>query len=359
LIQVRARTSTGPAIKFSQAGVEVVDMTTTARIFRTVGLATAVAVIGGSALGAVGASAAIALPTTTTVLSSLNPSVVGDPVTFTATVTKTLGIPLGTVQFFDGATPLDALPISLSSGSAQLVTSTLTAGTHDITAQFVPDPLDLTSLLSDSGVLQQVVNTATGGGGGGGGGGGICLPGQQTPKPTISAPARVVGPHAVTVQGTAEANDTVDLYQQATGSPAAKVGSTVANASGTYSFTRNISKQTAFEVQATGACGPATSTAAVTKVALAVALTVTSPKKGRLRMHALTSPRVANQMARFYRVKKDGTRTLLAKVATGAKGGAQKTVKAKSGKRYRVIVKVSAPTGNLPGTSHVRGVRVK
>jgi len=163
----------------------------------------------------------------------------------------------------------------------------------------------------------------------------------------------------VTVKGTAGANDKVDLYQKATGSPAAKVGSTVASASGTYSFTRNIAKQTTFAVQASGACGPATSTTAVTKVALGVALTLTSPKKGKLRMRALTSPRVANQLARFYRVKKDGTRTLLAKVATGANGAAHKSVKAKSGKHYRVIAKVSAPTGNLAGVSHARGIRVK
>lgn len=339
-------------------------MTTTALrtrgICRTVGLAAAAAVIAGTALGATSASAAVALPTTTTVVSDLNPSTVGDTVTFTATVIKSVGIPLGSVQFLDGSTVLST--VSLVSGGAQYATSTLTAGTHDITASFLPDPLDLTSLPDVSAVLQQVVQTATGGGGGGGGGGGvggICLPGQSTPTPTISAPARVVGPQAVTVKGTAEPNDTVDLYQQSTGGAVAKVGSTIASASGTYSFTRNVSQQTAFEVQATGACGPAHSVAAVTKVVLAVALTLTSPKKGKLRMRAVTSPRVANQMARFYRVKKDGTRTLLAKVATGTNGAAHKTIKVKSGKRYRVIAKVSAPTGNLAGTSHVRGLRVR
>jgi hypothetical protein len=308
-------------------------------------------------LGATTASAAVVpLPTTTTVLSSLNPSVVGDVVTFTATVTKSVGTPVGTVQFLDAGSLLSTLP--LAGGTTQLVTSALPVGSQAITAAFVPDPLDLTSLPSVSPILTQVVTTATGGGGGGGGG--ICLPGQKTPTPTISAPARVVGPHAVTVHGTAAANDPVDLYQRVAGAPAAsKVGSTVASASGTYSFTRNISRQTAFAVLDSGACGPATSASAVTKVVLAVALTVTSPKKGKLRMHALTAPRVANQLARFYRVKKDGTRTLLAKVATGPKGGAQKTVKAPSGKVYRVIAKVSAPTGNLPGHSKAAAQRVR
>jgi len=324
---------------------------------KVLGLATA-ALLGFTTVSTISASAAVALPTTTTVVSSLNPSVVGDAVTFTATVTKTLGVPLGTVQFFDGSSPLDALPISLSSGSAQFVTSSLPAGSHDITAKFVPDVLDLTSLLSVSGVLTQVVNTATGGGGGGG----ICLPGvtPPTPTPTISAPARVVGPQAVTVHGTAGANNKVDLYQKTSGSTAvSKVGSTVASAAGTYSFTRNVKKQTSFAVQATGACGPANSVAAVTKVALAVTLAVTSPKKGKLRMRAVTAPRVANQLARFYRIKKGGTRVLLAKGATGPKGIAHKTIQAKSGKRYRVIAKVSAPTGILPGQSRSVAQRVR
>jgi hypothetical protein len=320
---------------------------------RTLGLMTAAAMLCAPLVQAQSASAAVALPTLTSVQSSLNPSTVGDLVTFTVSVTKSVGVPIGSVQVLDGSSVIGTLP--LVSGGAKYATSALPVGSHDISASFVPDPLDLTSLLSMSSTLVQVVNSAAGGGGGGG----ICLPGQKTPTPTISAPARVVGPHAVTVRGTAAANDTVDLYQKTSGAAASKVGSTVANTSGTYSFTRNIVKQTGFTVAETDACGTATSTTAVTKVALAVVLAATSPKKGKLRLHAVTAPRVANQTARFYRVNKDGTRKLLAKVATGAKGGAQKTIKASSGKRYRVIAKVSAPTGNLAGTSHMRGVRVK
>ena len=321
------------------------------------GIAAVAVVIGGAGLGVTSASAAIALPTTTTVVSSLNPSVVGDAVTFTASVTKSVGIPLGTVQFMDGATLLNT--VSLVNGTAQYATSALTAGTHDITAQYVPDALDLTSLLSVSSVLTQIVNTATGGGGGGGGGG-VCLPGQTTPTPTISAPARVVGPHAVTVHGTAAANDPVDLYQKTAGSTTvSKVGSTVAGATGTYSFSRNIARNTSFAVQDRGACGPATSSTATTKVALAVTETLSSPKKGRLRMRAATAPRAANQLARFYRVKKGGARVLLAKVATGAKGVAHKTISARSGKRYRVLVTVSAPAGNLPGQSKAQAVTIR
>ncbi|MEQ1646587.1 MAG: DUF4394 domain-containing protein, partial [Pyrinomonadaceae bacterium] len=77
--------------------------------------------------------------TTTTVTSSANPSVVGQSVTFTATVATTPvgGTPTGTVQFFDGASPLGA-PVALSGlvSQAQVTTSALTLGNHTITAQY-------------------------------------------------------------------------------------------------------------------------------------------------------------------------------------------------------------------------------
>jgi hypothetical protein len=327
---------------------------------KALGVATVTVVLSVTAIGASSASAAGALPTVTTVVSSLNPSVVGDTVTFTATVTKSLGIPLGSLQFLDAGSPLSGV-LTLASGSAQFTTSTLTAGTHDITASYLPAGLDPLSLGSLSSTLTQVVNTSNGGGGGGGGGGGlpgICIPGLTPPAPTISAPARVVGPHAVTVKGTASPNDPVDLYQLDAGSTTfAKVGSVVAGLTGSYSFSRNISKRATFVARDT--CGPVSSAKAVTKVALAVTEKVSSPKKGRLRLRAVTAPRVANQLAKFYRVKKGGKRVLLAKVATGAKGVAHKTIKAHSGKRYRVIAIVRAPAGNLKGTSRREAVTVR
>lgn len=77
--------------------------------------------------------------TTTAVLSSSNPSIVGGSVTLTATVSATdpaVGTPTGTVQFFDGAAPLGA-PMTLNaSARADLMTSALTAGAHAITAQY-------------------------------------------------------------------------------------------------------------------------------------------------------------------------------------------------------------------------------
>lgn len=94
-------------------------------------------------------------PTTTTLTSSANPSSVGQPVSFTATVTSG-GNPVtaGSVQFSDGATPLGG-PVALTgAGTATLTTSALTAGTHAITSTFTGTPAHASS---DDG-LDQVVN---------------------------------------------------------------------------------------------------------------------------------------------------------------------------------------------------------
>jgi X-X-X-Leu-X-X-Gly heptad repeat protein len=81
-------------------------------------------------------------PTSTIVTSSVNPSIVGQSVTFTATVANIAGTgistatPTGSVQFMDGSSPLGT-PKTLSSlGTATLATSALTAGTHPITAVY-------------------------------------------------------------------------------------------------------------------------------------------------------------------------------------------------------------------------------
>jgi len=77
---------------------------------------------------------------TTTVLASsaapANTSEVGDSVTFTATVTTTLGItPTGTVTFRDGGGVLATVALN-GSGVATVTTSSLAAGTHSILAVY-------------------------------------------------------------------------------------------------------------------------------------------------------------------------------------------------------------------------------
>jgi len=302
--------------------------------------------VGG---GTVEASAlALPEPTTTTLGSTPNPSVAGQVVTLTATVTKATGTPAGSVQFLEGLSVLSTLP--LVGGVAQLATSSLPVGSHDITAAFLPDPLDLSSLPSVSALLVQVVNTA---------GGGICLPGDTTPVPSIAARTKVVGPSSVRVGGVAVPNDVVDLYQRTYGQSAfAKVATTTAGASGAYSFNRNVGKRTTFVARDRGVCGDATSVKATTKVALKVVASLASRHRGRLRMNAATRPRAADELVRFYRLHKGGARELLAKVATGPSGSAHKTIRANSGRRYRVIAKVTAPPGNLRGQSRTTSLKV-
>jgi outer membrane protein assembly factor BamB len=96
--------------------------------------------------------------TTTSLASSLNPSTVGQSVTFTATVSNgTKDIPTGTVTFLNGTTTLGTGTLN-SSGIATFATSTLPAGTNEITASYGGDANDGTSVSS---ALAQVVNPAS------------------------------------------------------------------------------------------------------------------------------------------------------------------------------------------------------
>jgi Bacterial Ig-like domain (group 3) len=91
--------------------------------------------------------------TTTTLASSLNPSDVGQSVTFTATETPQFsGTVKGSVTFYDGATALKT--VALSGGVAKFTTSTLTSGAHSITATYNGS----TSFTGSSASLTQTVN---------------------------------------------------------------------------------------------------------------------------------------------------------------------------------------------------------
>ena len=84
--------------------------------------------------------------TTTALTADPNPTVFGQPVTFTATVTVVVpgaGTPTGTVDFLDGATKLGTG--TLSGGVATFRISTLSVGTHSITASYGGDTNELTS----------------------------------------------------------------------------------------------------------------------------------------------------------------------------------------------------------------------
>ncbi len=122
----------------------------------------------------------VQLPTTTTALtSSLNPSLPGQNVTFTVTVTSNSVTPTGTITFKDGNAPLGTG--LLGAGSTTFTTSSLAGGTHSITAVYSgdgnnagstsavliqtvtapPTTTALTSSLNPSSFGQNVVFTAT------------------------------------------------------------------------------------------------------------------------------------------------------------------------------------------------------
>ncbi len=93
--------------------------------------------------------------TTTTLFSSLNPSVFGQAVSFTAAVSSASGTPTGTVIFYDGSTAIGSA--TLANGIASLSTSSLAAGSHSITAAYQGSSAFGPST---SAPLNQVVNPA-------------------------------------------------------------------------------------------------------------------------------------------------------------------------------------------------------
>uniref|UniRef100_Q01RF7 NHL repeat containing protein n=1 Tax=Solibacter usitatus (strain Ellin6076) TaxID=234267 RepID=Q01RF7_SOLUE len=95
----------------------------------------------------------VAPAVTVALTSSVNPSVAGQPVSFTAALTPSTAS--GTVQFLDGATLLGTGTIA--SGVAAITVSALPVGTHSITAVYGGDA---NNVGATSAVLTQTVNKA-------------------------------------------------------------------------------------------------------------------------------------------------------------------------------------------------------
>jgi len=96
--------------------------------------------------------------TTTALVGGQSPSVYGQPVTFTATVSPVApggGTPTGSVEFMDGSTTLGSA--ALSSGVATFSTTSLSVATHSITAVYGGDGNFTTSTSS---AVSQTVNQA-------------------------------------------------------------------------------------------------------------------------------------------------------------------------------------------------------
>ena len=95
--------------------------------------------------------------TSTSILSSGSPAIVGAPVTFTAAVTGARSVPTGgVVQFYDGASLLGSAPVN-PSGAATYQSTLLAAGAHLIIASYQGDQNDQGS---SSSALSQAINAA-------------------------------------------------------------------------------------------------------------------------------------------------------------------------------------------------------
>jgi hypothetical protein len=167
------------------------------------------------------------------------------------------------------------------------------------------------------------------------------------PTPTISAPAKVTGTKTVTISGTAVPNSEVKLYEKRFGQATQMVATTTADDSGNYSFERTISKKTSWSVQNYDEF----SAVVTTKVRVHLGLLTSSPREGRLKMIGVTDPNAAGEIVKFFHLRKNGERDLLAKCTVKDNGRCGRTVDARSGRTWTVFAKVTAPEGNLAGRS--------
>lgn len=166
---------------------------------------------------------------TTGLVSSKTPSVFGESVTFTATVTSGVGTPSGSVGFFADATSLGSAP--LAAGTASLATSSLAVGDHAVTAVYGGDGGHDGS--SASAVTQTVAKGAT--------------------TATLGASAA-----AITLGDTVSFTATVAVSSPAAGAPSGSVGF---SDGGTSLGTRSVSGGTATLATAALTAGTHTVTA--------------------------------------------------------------------------------------------------
>jgi sugar lactone lactonase YvrE/plastocyanin len=96
-------------------------------------------------------------PVTITIASTVNPSLVGQQTSLSATVTSTNAPPTGSVKFYDGATLLGASP--LTGGVATLPATFTTPGIHSITAVYTSG--DSSNIGATSTPYSQVVDNTT------------------------------------------------------------------------------------------------------------------------------------------------------------------------------------------------------
>ena len=157
-------TAANNTVTFNNGAVGTVSSATSTTLtinlttLSTAGNLTAVVTTNGASSGtAVQVATVVPAPTTTTLTSSVNPSLFGQSVTFTATVAVTspgTGTPAGTVEFFDGQTSLGTVTLASGSATSAAITN-FGVSTHSITAVYSGSSNFVTST---STAVSQVVN---------------------------------------------------------------------------------------------------------------------------------------------------------------------------------------------------------
>jgi len=215
-----------------------------------------------------------AISTTTKLVSSPNPSIFGQSVLFTATVSATSGTPTGTVTFNDGTTTLGTG--TLSANQATFSTNLLAVGKHSITAVYAGG----SGFTGSNNTLSQTVN-------------------QTTPSITNLTPSQSVNVGTATVQLTGTISAAGPVYPP-TGET---VAITIGTAKGTATigsngqFTGSVPVSTlavgAYPIQYSYA-GDANFTSAANS---STTLTVnsTGPVASKLSMKAVPNPAVVGQ----------------------------------------------------------------
>ena len=135
---------------------------------------------------------------TVTLSSSATPALLSSSVTFTATVSSASGTPTGSVDFYDGTTLLGSG--TLASGTASYATSSLTKGTHSITAAYGGDTQF--STLTSSAVSVDVSDFTLAVASGGSSSAVVAAGGTATYHLTISPSAGSTFPAAATLTAT-------------------------------------------------------------------------------------------------------------------------------------------------------------
>ena len=152
----------------------------------------------------------VLVPTTVVLASSSNPSVFGNPVTFTATVTSQSTQPAtGAVNFLDGAQQIGTANLT-AAGQAVFATASLAPGMHSITAVYVGDT---DNSPGTSPAVSQVVKAAA-----------TATALSSTPSPAIAGGPIVLTATITVTQGVSTPTGTVTFTSGATTLGSAPVG---------------------------------------------------------------------------------------------------------------------------------------